>query len=487
MQKQTPFNISLLNLNVNNIYKHLPVVTSGNMFDGANYHLHPNGLWSNEIFGPMGSPKRMTQQAYINLNITVIHPVIYRELCSASSLLDEIMAGETYAKFNEETKFFERSNAIDGSTGYEFFISHVDKLELPSTGSRKRNEAIKLLNKHKAIMMLDKWLVLQAGYRDVEFNDGQISHDEINNIYREIISLANSVSSVNSKLNMSMVNNTRYALQKAVLKLYMHIGDITGNGKKKVIQNKWSSRTVASGTANVMTATRPGGRFIGDKKNLGYMDSMMGLFQALVLCGPFSVKSIKESFLEDVFPSPLEPARLVNKKTWKTEEVTVAGEWHSLFQSDEGIRKLIQRYRPTAIRHKYVEIEGRYLALIWKGEIDGKKCFKVIHGINEIPDGFSKDDVYPITFTELLYICIYHVANGKPSNTVRYPITGMESNVPARLNIHTTVKDERRYILNDDWQIDEFKEPYHRFPITGEDHVTSSAPPVTAIAGLGAD
>ena len=26
------------------------------MFDGANYNLHPEGLWSNEIFGPVGDP-----------------------------------------------------------------------------------------------------------------------------------------------------------------------------------------------------------------------------------------------------------------------------------------------------------------------------------------------------------------------------------------------------------------------------------------------
>ena len=31
--------------------------------------------------------------------------------------------------------------------------------------------------------------------------------------------------------------------------------------KKKLIQGKWASRTVANGTANVITAVKPSGRF----------------------------------------------------------------------------------------------------------------------------------------------------------------------------------------------------------------------------------
>ena len=486
LKGRTPFNISLLNLNEDNLYSKLPKVTSTNMFDGANFHLHPEGLWSNEIFGPVGDPKRMLQQAYIDLNIPILHPLVYKEIISASSFADNIMAGTEYAVFNQETKWFEKSNAIDGNTGYDYFVSYLPKFTLPDTGSNKRNEINKLINNNRNKILIDKLIVLQAGYRDVEFNDGQISHDEINNIYREILALSNSMSSSGLKNNITALNSTRYALQKAVLKLYLHLVEITGHGKKKLIQAKWASRTIANGTANVITATRPGGRFIGDNRNLKYLDAMMGLFQALVATGPFAVRAIKESFLQDIFPSPIEPARLINKSSLKEEPTIVDSEWYDLFQTEEGIKKkLIQRFKPTGIRHKALEVDGKYIALIWKGIKDNKKCFKIMHSISELPEGFNKEDVYPLTYIELLYITTINTINKMPANVVRYPITGIESTVPANINIHTTVNDEDRYELDDDWNITD--KLYLRYPIIGENNITSSAPPISALSKMGGD
>ena len=88
LDHQKPFNLSLLNLNQGELYRSLNPVKSTQMFTGANYQLHPEGLWSNEIFGAMGSPERMTKQAYIDLNVDIIHPVVYRELICSSSLLE---------------------------------------------------------------------------------------------------------------------------------------------------------------------------------------------------------------------------------------------------------------------------------------------------------------------------------------------------------------------------------------------------------------
>ncbi len=484
LDHQKPFNLSLLNLNQGELYRSLNPVKSTQMFTGANYQLHPEGLWSNEIFGAMGSPERMTKQAYIDLNVEIIHPVVYRELISSSSLLEEIMDGVTFAKWNPETKFFDKSNALDGETGYDFFMQHLDELVMPETNSPKRKELNELLKKHRRIYKLDKFIVLQAGYRDVEFKEGMVDHDEINQIYRELISLANSLSSVSTKMNLSAVNSTRNAIQKTALKLYMYLGEITGHGKKKLIQGKWASRTVANGTANVITAVKPSGRFLNDKANIGFNDTMVGLFQQLVGCLPFSVRGIKNSFLAEKFVSPLEPVRLVNKKTLKSEEVNLSQQWHDLFQSDEGIKKLIQRFRPTSVRHNPVEVDGRYLALIYKGE-DG--TFKILNGIEELPKDKSRELVTPLTFIELLYITTIHLIDNAPSSIVRYPITGIESNVPSFAKVMTTTKAEKRRMLNDDWEIDETIEPFYQFPVNGADTVTSLCPPLASLGPQGGD
>lgn len=484
VKARTPFNLSLLNLDSGNIYKQLGKVTSGNMFDGANYNLHPEGLWSNEIFGPVGDPLRLKKQAYMDLNVEILHPLVYRELISANKLLDEIMAGTTFAVFDEETKQFVRSNAIDGETGYDFFFRNFDKYQLPDTGSPKRRETIKLIEKNKDILKINKFIILQAGYRDVEFKDGQISHDEVNQIYRELLSLASSIGSTSHKSNMALLNNTRYAIQKTALKLFMYLGEITGHGKKKLIQGKWASRNVFQTTRNVITAPKASGRFAHDKDNQGYNNIVVGLYQQLVSCLPFAIRGIKNSFLKDKFSDPLHPVKLVNKKTLKEEDVYLNQDWFDVFQSDEGIRKLIHRFKPDAVRHKAIEVDGYYLSLIYKGP---DNTFKIMNSITELPPDRSKEDVHPLTFIELLYICTYHEINDTPGFATRYPITGIGSNVPGNTIVMTTTKTEKRRMLNDNWEIDDNIPEFLKFPVYGMDCFNSMSPPVTAYKNQGAD
>ena len=174
----------------------------------------------------------------------------------------------------------------------------------------------------------------------------------------------------------------------------------------------------------------------------------------------------------------------MNKKTLKSEEVNLSQQWHDLFQSDEGIKKLIQRFRPTSVRHNPVEVDGYYLALIYKG-LDG--TFKIINGIEELPKDKSKELVTPLTFIELLYITTIHLIDNAPSSIVRYPITGIESNVPSFAKVMTTTKAERRVMLNDNWEIDTTIEPFYQFPINGVDTITSLCPPLASLGGQGGD
>ena len=82
-----------------------------------------------------------------------------------------------------------------------------------------------------------------------------------------------SLSSNSHKRNLSLIDSTRYAIQKTLLKLYLYLGEITGHGKKKLVQNKWASRTVFNATSNVITAPTPSGRFAEAPTNIGYKDN----------------------------------------------------------------------------------------------------------------------------------------------------------------------------------------------------------------------
>lgn len=485
LKNTKPFNISLLNLNVDQKYNLLKPVTSTQMFTGKNFQLHPEGLWSQEIFGRMGSPQRMETYAYINLYTQILHPLIFKELKSASGLLVDIMAGKTYAIFDEKTKFFIKSNAAEGSTGFEFFMSHFPKMKLPDTNTKKRSNTIEIIEKNKGIAVIDKLVVLPVGYRDVEFKNGQVSHDDSNQLYRNIIAISETLKGYSYQKEMlPLLDNTRYNLQCAVLDLFLYFADIVGNGKKKLIQAKWTSRTVFNTTGNVIVAIRPSGRFLGGENNVGYMDIVVGLFQHLVNNTPKALYAIEKSFIGQKFNYPDTPVPLVNRKTLREENVVVSKQWFDLFGTVEGRKKLIQQLRIKGLHHKYIVIDDHYLSLIYKGP---DNTFRLLNSIDELPMGFEKEYVKPITYLEALYLATALDTDGIPGIATRYPIDGINSNVPGTCKIRTTFNSTPMTLLNDQWEVGDEPKVYYAFPEFGGDSYMAMSPPISGLGAQGGD
>lgn len=65
-------------------------------------------------------------------------------------------------------------------------------------------------------------------------------------------------------------------------------------------------------------------------------------------------------------------------------------------------------------------IEGNYLALVYN---DGK-VFKLFGGMNDLPDGFDKQHVKPVTFAEFMYSQVYDTTDSVSAITTRFPVTG---------------------------------------------------------------
>ena len=119
---QIPFNISLLNLEPN-YFRNLPKVTDLSIFDSTKEAFHPEGLFSNTLFGPVGSEIRNKRFGYIDIKLPVLHPIIYKSLVQAKRFYQEIMDGSAYATFSYKEKDFVKSDPIEGETGYNFFIT----------------------------------------------------------------------------------------------------------------------------------------------------------------------------------------------------------------------------------------------------------------------------------------------------------------------------------------------------------------------------
>ena len=60
-----------------------------------------DGLFSYEIFGPIGSEERKRNYGYIDLKTKFIHPLVYRLITSLGTRYSELISGEKYFRVED--------------------------------------------------------------------------------------------------------------------------------------------------------------------------------------------------------------------------------------------------------------------------------------------------------------------------------------------------------------------------------------------------
>ena len=482
-RSKVPFNIEILDLSPAKLQGLRPV-TALDIFDGAGANFHDDGLFSTVIFGRVGDERRNMRFSYIDIKVKILHPVVYRSIVALRRAYAGILAGTEYVIWNDEVKDFEKSNQIEGKTGFQYFLEHWEKIKFRDSSSVSREQNISLLKKYMSRAMTDKIVVMPAGLRDLEVDqNGRMKEDEINSLYRKLLSLSNTISEAAVKKNPELINTTRYSLQMTFNQLYEMIERML-EGKKKLVQNKWGSRRIMNGTRNVITALDTSSSYLGSDGAVGFNNTVLGLYQMMKAVLPVSKYHLRNGFLASVFTAVDAPARLVNKKTLKEDPVHLKSQYFDRWATDEGIEKVISSFFDINLRHKPIEIDGRYLGLIYKGK-DG--TFKLLHSVDQVPEGRSKDDVHPLTFAELLYCSLYRHLNKYPVFVTRYPVAGVGSIYPSKAYVKTTMKYEVRKELGDDWA--ELGKDYtaYEFPVKGSAFMDSLAPHTARLAGLVAD
>lgn len=476
-----PFNIDLLILKPEDLRGMRPIEVL-DITSPSSRNFHPGGLFSTEIFGKFGEEKRNRLFSYIPLHTDILHPVIYKAIIDLKELYLGILSGKTYAIFNSETKDFEAADIGTGETGYNFFMNHYKEMLFEERPSAKREFNIKLIDKYRDKSTLNELLVLPAGLRDYVIDEnGKPTEDEINTLYRKVISLASIAQNINSKINLAYIDSTRFNLQIAIYDIYLYIKSML-EGKNKLILGKWASRKIFHSTRNVITSYIPETTELFGDKSVSTTQTVVGLYQYLRSILPLAVHDLRDGFLSEVFVGPNSPAIVVNKKTLTKEMVTIPSEFYDQWMTYEGLEKVLASYGQENLRHNYVEVGDYYLGLIFLGK-DG--TYKLIHDKNEVPDYYSDGEVRPITFTELLYLSCYKGSDEIPCLVTRYPITGYGSIYPSYSYLKTTVLSEVRRELGDDWKPNGYKA--QEFPKLGRQFFNSLSPNVTKVKNMGAD
>lgn len=443
-----PFNIGLYLPSGSKPVQNLRRISVMDIFSGMTKNFHPDGLFSTEIFGKVGDVRRSRVFGYIDLQISVFHPVYFRTLTDLKELYGGIMSGKEYAIYDHQTNDFIKSDPINGETGFKFFLDNFETLKFTERNSAKRGARIKLVEKYKKNPLLDKWLVLPAGLRDYMTDDsGKPTEDEINGLYRKVISISNMIENTSVGTNEEFLNVGRYNLQVAVNSIYDYIEAIL-EGKGKLIQGKWGRRNIDNSTRNVITPYIQQVKSADDPQFVSSKQTVVGLYQFLRAVFPKAVHLVRNTYLDSVFPGPNTASNLVDPKTLKGVSVHVDPGFYDDWMTTDGLEKQFHRFKVKELRNEAINVGGYYLGLMYNGPDD---TFRFMNSIDELPEGLKKEDVHPITFAELFYLSVYKIAPEIPGTVTRYPITGFGSIYPSYIYLKSTIDGLVKTELDEQW------------------------------------
>ncbi len=473
-----PFNIELLLPTTQTFHMVKPVKTL-DTFEGGTKQFHPDGLFSTEIFGKVGDPKRNTRFSYIDFKIPVFHPIIYLTLVKLKRLYSEIITGKTYAVWDNSIKDFVKSNQLDGKTGFKFFEDHWQSIDLREGNSGLRNENIKLIKKYKNNPMCSLLVVSPAGLRDYEIKDnGMEEEEEINVLYRKMLSLSNSISVNTYKMSTEVYNQSRVNIQNTFCDIYeLIINSI--RGKKKLYMGKWATRAIHDSTRNVITTTNVVLDKLGDPNNPAFNSTIVGLFQAIKLIAPITRFRVKE-FLSKNFHGPKMPVTVIDKETLESKQVNITPKEFDIWNTDEGLDKILNAFSVEELRQKDLIIADNYAALLYEDGVS----FKVFHDIKELPEGFDRKYIRPLRVCDMFYLILYKDFKKYPNFSTRYPVTGYGSIYPTRPYLRSTLDSKKLKALDEQWTITQDEAP--EFPGKGF-WFNSMSPPMAFMSRAGAD
>lgn len=432
-----------------NVLQSLKPVKVLDIYDGGSSNFHEDGLFSVSIFGRVGDEARDLRFSYINVHLDILHPLIFRNIIKLKRFYSDIIKGNAYAIFDNKLNDFVPSDAIDGETGYNFFLSMWDRIVFARNDSKQRNARIDFIEKYKSVAKTKHVLVLPAGLRDLEVDpDGRNVEGEINEFYRRIISISNTLSTTGD-LNNRITDSARLGLQNAFNSIYSYIIGLF-RGKGGFILRKWARRKIFNSTRTVLTAMIPSVNKLSVLDYPGWNNTVMGIAQLMKGLLPVAVHKLMHcELVSESFPAADSNAYLLNPKTLKREMVSVTNKTSDLWTTQKGFETLFQNFMDHDVRSSEVTVEGNYLGLIYRGP---DKTFKILYDIDDCDNypWMDKKYVHPITWVELIYLMGYKEWNTYPMVSTRYPIAGSGSIFPSYVYVKTTVLSEKRYEVDNE-------------------------------------
>ena len=403
----------------------LKPVTNPILFESGNIPT-PDGLLSLEIFGTT-SRERKYNYSYIDLNGIFLNPYVYKILKRLDRRIESIVHSSKRYIIDDNDKLVEDEEK--GGTGLTWLYKNWDKLKFEKNESNVRNERVALLEAYgKNVLFCRQWVVLPAYYRDVNFKNvdsGQISHNELTDLYCKLLKFANMLQS-SSEFDF-MVNSTVGKIQETLVEIYDYFKHKIEK-KTGLIRKALLGKSVDYGVRAVIAAPE----FTTNKYDENIIDFWHCGVPVSLLCTlffPFMLHELRNFFKEqyEMLGNRIEDLSQYDSRLNGSADLAP----FDFVYNEDYYKKIMDTYtRSYEDRFNKVEIPLAQPA-----------NFPIYYKIT-LTDKDGKEITRDMTYTDLLFIVANRACADKHVFITRYPITNHLGTFPSKLNVMSTVKTQ---------------------------------------------
>lgn len=485
-----PVNIKLLDVDEFIRSQQVKRVESHAIFEASSNStiFQKDGLFSEDIFGAVGSTARLSTFGYIELNAAVLQPFIYNNLVRLSALYGEIIDGTSYATFDSSLKNFKKCKASDAGarTGFTFFMEYFSNIDFTTTDSHVRSDRIAIIEKYRDILFIKRMLVLPAGLRDVQNSGGRLSQDDINKLYQTLLAYS---SAIPPGVKSPIFDGIRVNIQKKVVEIYEYIENIVTD-KRGFLQEKYGKRRIALGTRNVISSTSYKTVTPDDPQAISSDETRIGLYQTMKGMQPIVIHHFRTAILDPVFKTDSNTIAVTDPDTLMIQYREVSNKELNKFSTNLAIETLISRFANADIRELPIaitDVTGKkfYICMVYDTG-DEIALFRSITDLEaQLKIKADRKKLHPLTWVEAFYMVTYMATQGRHVFISRYPIIQDESCYPTKIHLTSTMP--ARIVHLRDLLTDSLTRTYPEYPIFGNSYHDSISPALSKLAGLGGD
>lgn len=284
-------------LNVDNLIKEKQVIapiTTHQIYFDKSMNYHPQGLYSEKIFGVDGSKEYKTNISYIDLNCYVIHPFIHDILDKRIfRKINDLLSGTVQFSLDPQSGnlIIDENGEI---TGMSQFIKHIHDIKFSETDDGEGNDRNKIIKSlYKSIkdrtFFVNKIPVISPAYRPIQIDEqtGDVQFDELTKLYQKIIMASTQLASVSGQL----YDILSYRMQLLMRDLYELI-KVKISKKEGLIRNQLLGRRVDYSARAVITPNH--------NLDLGYIGIPYRI--ACTLFEPYMIYGIMSSNYKNLIP-----------------------------------------------------------------------------------------------------------------------------------------------------------------------------------------